>query len=159
MKYWRNWWHKWGQSLSQTDRQTDKLFDTIYRGMQIFSFSYFCYLPTRYPRRGINWTEVNKTPILIIWDPIYDVFLVCLLFFFIIRLNFFNFSLSFLHFVGLFANLFSLLLCSNLFFSFFLFLFHLSLSLSLSPRQKITLACKLPLFVVSVRKCRFIHLE
>ena len=40
----------------QTDRQTDKFFNTIYRGMLIFSFNEICYSPTPFARRGIsNW--------------------------------------------------------------------------------------------------------
>ena len=50
-------WDNWGQNSSQTarqaGRQTDKFFDTIYWGGGIFSFSYICYLPTCFVRRGI----------------------------------------------------------------------------------------------------------
>ena len=40
-----------------THYYTDKFFDTKYGAMLIFSFSYICYLPTRYARRGINNRE------------------------------------------------------------------------------------------------------
>ena len=47
----------------QTDTQIDKFFYTIYRGMWIFSFSWICYLPTCFARRGItevkNWNALE----------------------------------------------------------------------------------------------------
>ena len=51
--------NNWGQSLSQTDRHRDKPFKGV---MQVFSYSYFCYLPTCFARRGIRvkcWLDLQ----------------------------------------------------------------------------------------------------